>query len=77
MKINNTAPTSLQHAQQLLNNITNKSKSFIITVSQDQKRCLHYKHGIPMLFFDQLAIISKYLSQIKHNQNDNIDPTIN
>ena len=55
----------------MLLDITLKKEVFTITVSQDQKLSLHHKHGIHMLYFDQLATISKYLSQIKINEKTN------
>ena len=76
LRINNQIPTSVKHANEILHKISQHARTFTITVSQDQKRPLHHEHGIPMLYFDQLATISKHLSNIKNQQNTN-NSTIN
>ena len=77
LRINNCIPSSLKHANEILQHISLHDKSFTITVSQDQKRALHHEHGIPMLYFDQLATISKHLSQLNNQQISNNTPIIN
>ena len=77
LKINNKPVTSVEHAEETLRDITKHNKIFTITVSQDQKSPLHHEHGIPMLYFDQLATIQKHLTQLRLAQTSDTPPKIN
>ena len=77
IKINNINIKSTQQATAILADILSQNKqSFKITVSNDQRQSIHHDQGIPMMYFDQLATISKHLQNIRFNKSSSSTPAI-
>ena len=76
LKINDKQITSPEDVTNIFNTIYSVNpKTFTITVSNDQKQSLHHEHGVPMMYFDQLARISKHLHNIKNDISDQDEST--
>ena len=76
LQINGLDISSVNQATNIFQNMTSKTKHYTIRVSQDQRQSIHQDHGLPMLYFDQLATISRHLNNIKMMKSaSNTPPT--
>ena len=78
LKINDhTNVSTVEQANKIFHDIISQNNKFFrITVSNDQKHSMHHEQGLPMMYFDQLATISKQLQNIKNEKIENTDPTV-
>ena len=77
LKINDHNVSTVEEANKIFKDIISQNNKFFrITVSNDQRHSMHHEQGLPMMYFDQLATISKHLQNIKHETINNTDPTI-
>ena len=76
LKINDIPITSTTQALQLIEKSINfKQKSITLTTSNETKQALHRDEGIPMLYYDQLVMISDHLECIKNDTTSNQSTT--
>ena len=69
LQIDSTKIRSIDDAEKYF--AESNDTEFTLHVGQMEKHGIHHDEGIPMIYFDQLAMIGRHLSNIKYDKHDN------